>query len=389
MGRRVNMHKYLFLLGRTPELSFHELLAFIPQEDLEQVTPEIVRASLESDEAASNIFSLLGGSLKVLKTEGEFHAVEEEKLPEYAAAFLAEFPRPTFAIAELGRNNIEKLDPGEIKRLLKARNVSSRFIEGPREGLSAAVLLHDDVVELHVMKFGETTFFARTLEVQDIDSWTERDRGKPYSDRKKGMLPVKVARMMVNMAMAQQKSQASDSREPVKLYDPFCGTGTVLIEAAMRGCQVFGSDLDQDSVVGTTRNLEWFGKTANLSVQSHIFHSDATNVTPDKLGGLVDTLVTEPFLGKPTPQAQQLPNIFKGLEKMYLGAFKQWTKILSPGASVVIIFPYVVEGKNIYSLEKMIDKLSSLGYTPLSEPLMYHRPQAIVQRQVWQFRFSK
>ena len=74
---------------------------------------------------------------------------------------------------------------------------------------------------------------------------------------------------------------------------------------------------------------------------------------------------------------------------MYIGAFKQWTKLLKNDAVVVIVFPFVQAGKRAFSLEGMIDKLQQLGYTPLSEPVFYHRPQAIIQRQIWTFKLSK
>ena len=99
-------------------------------------------------------------------------------------------------------------------------------------------------------------------------------------------------------------------------------------------------------------------------------------------------------MGKQKPNAAKLPFVFKGLEKLYLGAFKHWTTLLADGASVVIIFPAVAienkHGKTItYNLESLIDKLAQFGYTTLSEPILYHRPQAVVQRQIYRFRFNK
>lgn len=35
------------------------------------------------------------------------------------------------------------------------------------------------------------------------------------------------------------------------------------------------------------------------------------------LGALVDCIVTEPFLGKQNPKEEDIPGMFKGLEKMY------------------------------------------------------------------------
>jgi len=384
---------YYFLIGRTPELSIQELKSVLPDQELIQFTEELVRAELESDEQAMTLFKQLGGSLKVMKQVGVFNLVDEESLLDYIAAYLAQFPKPTFAIAEINRQNIPKIENQFIKNRLKARNISSRFIEGSRSGLTAAVLTHQDLIELVIIRMDEDTMFTHTLATQDIDDWTRRDRVKPYADRKKGMLPPKLARMMTNLARGNWKREQrltplSQLKTPF-LYDPFCGSGTVLLEALMLELPVSGSDIDQDAVRDTQNNLDWFSQMYQSQIEAAVFYSDATLVTSEQLKTLVDLLVTEPFLGKPNPQEIQLPNIFKGLEKLYWGAFRQWTKILADQAVLVIIFPYVEAGKTVYALEKLIDKLAVLGYTPVSEPIMYHRPQAVVQRQIWQFVFHK
>src|SRR5258708_6898032 len=164
----MQLQTYFFLLGRTPELSLAELQAVTGEIDLVKVTSQIVSVKLPDDEIAQKTFEKLGGSLKLMKNEGEFSQLEEKGIIEAATAYLAQSERPTFAIAEFGRENIESLSPIQIKKSLKKRNVGSRFIEGPREGLSAAVLLHNDVVELNIIQIGEKIIFAKTLAVQDI-----------------------------------------------------------------------------------------------------------------------------------------------------------------------------------------------------------------------------
>ncbi len=63
------------------------------------------------------------------------------------------------------------------------------------------------------------------------------------------MLP-KLARCMVNLARAR----ASDV-----VLDPFCGTGSLLIEAEMMDCRTVGSDVSVRMVHGTKENLRFFG----------------------------------------------------------------------------------------------------------------------------------
>ena len=63
------------------------------------------------------------------------------------------------------------------------------------------------------------------------------------------MLP-KLARCMVNLARAR----ASDV-----VLDPFCGTGSLLIEAGLMGCRTVGLDISKRMVQGAGRNLRFFG----------------------------------------------------------------------------------------------------------------------------------
>ena len=84
-----------------------------------------------------------------------------------------------------------------------------------------------------------------------------------------------------------------------------------------------------------------------------------------------------------------MANIFKGLEKLYLGAFKHWTKWLADGARLVVVLPYVQTEKHTYSQQKLIDKLKEWGYTLTVEPVLYARPQAIVQRQIVIFTWKQ
>lgn len=63
------------------------------------------------------------------------------------------------------------------------------------------------------------------------------------------MLP-KLARCMVNLARAK----TSDV-----VLDPFCGTGSLLIEAGLMGCRTVGSDISTRMVQGAARNLRFFG----------------------------------------------------------------------------------------------------------------------------------
>ncbi len=173
------------------------------------------------------------------------------------------------------------------------------------------------------------------------------------------------------------------------LYDPFCGTGTVLIEGLLRGCEVIGSDLDKDAVAGSLENLYWLEDYFQQQFKYQVFQSDVASAAQQDWKTKVDLIVTEPFLGKPRSDPNELDNIFKGLTSMYLGAFKEWSKILNNGATVTIVFPTTVTSKKSYNLMSLIDKLASYGYTLQVNPINYARKKAVIVRQILVFKYKQ
>ncbi len=379
---------FIFLLGNTPELSRIELQAILPDAQFEELSDQLISTTLtDTDFTPEQLIEILGGTVKIFQVIKplEVHAEIATIKTEITEYIRAEFVKD-FSVAELGRDHLEMIEAGEIKAILKRDGVITRYVDGSRHGLSSAVLSHQKVTEISVIQAANYLVLAKTVAVQDIDQWTVRDRMKPYADRKKGMLPPKVARMMVNLAVGPHPDKDS------VLLDPFCGTGTILLEGLERQIRVIGSDLDAEATAGARGNIEWYREQIIETIpEATVLNQDATQLVLPK-NQKIQYLVTEPFLGKPRPQPEQLPNIFKGIEKLYLGAFKQWRNVLAPGAKIVCVFPAVLSehtpGYPTVTLKALIDKLAHFGYTTTSESVVYHRPQAVISRQIYQFTYK-
>jgi tRNA (guanine10-N2)-dimethyltransferase len=119
------------------------------------------------------------------------------------------------------------------------------------------------------------------LKLTDITSKTfseRRPRKKPFFHP--SAMPSKMARCMVNLAHAKVESL---------VLDPFCGTGTSLIEAAYIGCKAVGVDAQKRMVLGCGKNLRHF----NISAEGLVW-SDARQLPFFK----VDCVVTDPPYGR-------------------------------------------------------------------------------------------
>jgi tRNA (guanine10-N2)-dimethyltransferase len=98
-----------------------------------------------------------------------------------------------------------------------------------------------------ILTDGKFVFGIRLAEIPARPFVERRPRKRPFFHP--SAMQAKLARCMVNLA----KPRAGDV-----VLDPFCGTGTMLIEATMIGCQAVGLDVQRRMARGTLRNMNHF-----------------------------------------------------------------------------------------------------------------------------------
>lgn len=388
-------HHYFAVLGSTPALSLAELNSVLGT-SLATPNPHLADLGEHSLESITALAQKLGGVVKILEQVTQLDRPSPDTVLSVLSDTLAQWyqahpdKKLTFALSQLLHGSSMPITATQLKKQLSSLGLSSRFLTDQSEHqlghqiTAAAWQGQPQLQEFFLVNTGDSHTLMRTIWVQDIASWADRDRHKPYADRRKGMLPPKTARSMLNLL----SKSIQDNLETAVIYDPFCGSGTILLEAAMLGYQVLGSDLDPDSVAGTQKNLEWLAQNQpHLAPKlQQVFRHDVGQPLPSNLPQ-VSAVVTEPFLGKPTPSPAAAANIAKGLGKLYLGAFKRWRQILLPGGEVVIVWPAIEAGSRLVTLEFLIDKLAELGYSTSLGPIEYRRPQAIVRRHIYTFQY--
>jgi tRNA G10 N-methylase Trm11 len=381
------MTPYLFVFGRTPALALHELRSVVSS--VSESSPSVAIA--QTDKSPTALIARLGGTVKIARIQKQ----ADEITPEILAEILLEnSPKSLdFGISfyDLPTSVANPRIAARVKELLQKQGVSARFVAPKHEeALSSVVVAKQGIVEL-VLAPGEKggIVVARTVAVQDFEDWNKRDYGRPQADPKAGMLPPKVARMAVNIALGYAR------HEPKTLLDPFCGMGTVLAEALLSGAPVIGSDQSSTAVEGAQKNLKWLGlaypKTDVSKAQ--LFVSDATHVSEHMSPGSVGAIATEPFMGATavggkdwdvTPS--KVSDILKGLEKLYIGCLRDWQKVLGEKGIIVIALPEYRVGGRSFFVKRVVDSCETLGYTCLAGPIEYSRPQAVVRRQFFVFQ---
>ena len=135
-----------------------------------------------------------------------------------------------------------------------------------------------DKTFLGVLTSNKLVFGIKLAEMTPKTFSERRPRKKPFFHP--SAMPSKLARCMVNLSRAKAGEL---------VLDPFCGTGSVMIEAALVGCHVLGFDVQRRMAEGTRRNLEHFGVKPDGLVMADSRRLPLTRI---------DRVVTDPPYGK-------------------------------------------------------------------------------------------
>ncbi len=110
-----------------------------------------------------------------------------------------------------------------------------------------------------------------------------------------------------------------------RFHDPFCGTGGVVLEAALLGAVASGSDLDEAMV----RRCK--GEMAHQKAPAEVFEADVSGF-PSQAGPL-DAIATDPPYGRSATTAGE------SIGSLYERAFVACAEALKPGGRLAMVFP--------------------------------------------------
>ncbi len=292
--------------------------------------------------------AVLGGTIKIGEVIKEISLANRRALSESIKeeAFITAEKNVTKKF-NFGFSFYNKKVPGDffklglaIKRELREEGISSRMVTSRDVILSSVVVeqnkLVEDGVEFCLIVNKNRVFLGKTLVVQPFKDLSKRDFGRPARDDHSGMIPPKLAQIMINLA------RSNDNNKDKILLDPFCGSGTILMEAYLMGFKnIFGSDLSEKAVSDSKKNIEWIIniKKNNQKSNINIFQSDVLNLEKHIKKGSIDYIVCEPYLG-PQRGFQDFDIVVEELNKLYSSAISVFSKILKKDGRVVMVWPY-------------------------------------------------
>lgn len=379
-----------FILGSHPELAIAEIQSVLGELDVVHQTTNILL--INSDQ--QNISALqerLASVIKIGHIIGELPTWDDQQAADLIASYASGAMgknKISFGISIYGSKDLQRETDalgGGVKKRLKDTGRPVRYVTSKEPTLSSAVIETNNLLssggEFVLLEAPGTMYLGQTQTIQDFKAWSDRDYGRPARDKRSGMLPPKLARTMINLSGAHPEQSA--------MLDPFCGSGTVLMEASLMGFKkLIGSDISEKAIEDTTKNLTWLASRFELEPPKLFLFTTPAAELPEHLSDAADAIVAEVFLGTPRhakADKRELQNIEKRMMPMFEESFANLKPLLAPGAKAVIAFPSFRNKKGGWHKLPIQNMLTKLGYTVEAEYL-YFRSNQFIARNIFIFK---
>ncbi|MFA6198255.1 MAG: methyltransferase domain-containing protein [Patescibacteria group bacterium] len=401
-----SQYHYFFILGREIALSAAEIAVCL-NDQIDPNTPPTLcgQALVISGSGAiqlDHLMNRLGGTIKVgriiLKTTiKQLTATLAKGIFDTGLLVLSD--KVTFGISVYGEtkgfNSQAVVRLGmEVKKELRMAGYAGRFANHNEPTLSSVSVTKNNLVEnggeIVLIIRGQNVLVGRTEAVQDFEAYGRRDYGRPGRDMLQGMLPPKLAQIMINLTRAPSIAT---------LLDPFCGSGTVLQEAYLLGIKnLIGFDTSSKAIQATTKNIHWLQEQSPKdSVGIRIEMHDATQLSEYVAPNTIDVIVTEPYLG-PTRLSHNraaLEKVRVELTGLFTRTLEQFQKVLRAGGRIALVVPCWFQNQTVTRLP-LNEPMRRLGFELLpfpawagKNPLLYHRPGQRVGREIYVMTLHK
>jgi tRNA (guanine10-N2)-dimethyltransferase len=384
------MNLYAFELGRKKELCFAELITVMGEENLVERGTDlaIFKFNLENPQTLQN---QLGGTIKIIKILDQLPLqISSKDLKQAIQKHLkthfqnhkgkVNFSISTYNFKKHNSINIKDL-LNFSKKILKSLGLNSRFVNKGQNNPPSSTIYKAKVlkkgIDLNIIKGKNTIFLGKTVAIQNIDNYSKRDFHKPCRDARIGMMPPKLAQIMINLVGPSST-----------IYDPFCGTGTILTEGLLMELDVLGSDIDKRMVKFSEKNCHWLEQEFRTKNLYKIFEKDAQEIKKEDLiisaKNKIDCIITEGYLGPlltSPPSESQQNEIFSEISTLH----ENWLKAVH---SATDLNCKIVMCKTAFRIKDQIihfpdfQKIAEEAGWKITKTFTYDRPDQIVIRDI-------
>lgn len=391
------------ILGRQPQIGVAELESIYGGENIQPLSNESCLIDTENLNV-SHFGSILKTGEVVLQVKStDWRTISDKIVNLFVKDYSSSKVKITLGISVYG-SRVRPSDTQKtaliIKQKLKKSEVSVRVIPSKNPALSTAIShnnklgLSENKLEIIIIIDRNQTYIALSEGAQNITSYAKRDQNRPKRDAFIGMLPPKLAQTMINLGTGSTQPQISPSlrsKPALQILDPFCGTGTVLQEGALKGFDVHGSDLNPKMVDYSKENMEWldnafrpYGNLLTLETADAMTHEwpFANNLS----SVICETYLGQPFSAPPSPK--KLYEVKDNCNRIITNFLKNLAKQIPEGTQICIAIPAWKQQNGYFSHLQLIDFLEELGYTRKEfmrvkpQDLIYYREDQVVAREL-------
>jgi len=330
--------KYLFILGRNPELSRQEILSYLKSREIQKkiISEQENLLLIEAEINPSEMISSLGGTIaigRVLVSGGDEEILSyieknpiyygEENKFQYSILNFAENPEIEEAIKENFRKE-------KLKSIRKNPELTPEKLSGL------------------VNYFFFSGNFGVIQSVYDTCEAEKKDMEKPIRRSELAISP-RLARILINL---------SQVKENETLLDPFCGIGVIMQEALLSGINVIGIDINRKACENAKRNLLWIQNKYKTRAKWKIINKDSARVILKNIDGIA----CEPNLGillKSSPNQEKAREMIKKFENTIIFILTNLRHYLKQGGKIAFTSPLILTGNGRVScnINKILDKL--------------------------------
>jgi tRNA G10 N-methylase Trm11 len=420
MVQRITQMEYLFFQGSNAALSAVEIYSYFLRVGIiatydTSLLPKILVVKTQESLDCEHTISRLGGTPIISRVIAKIEKLEKDEIID-KTKILSLFKQGEKPILGISYKNLSQDVPVmatardlrelamKIKKTLALKGLRMVLPQSDTSLSSAQIFnsqIPDKAVGIELIQVSKNNFILAQIEaVQDIDFFTRRDRERPAIDPGKGMIPVKVAQIFLNL------SQASPDTE---IYDPFCGAGTIASEALLMDFNVVASDISLKQVERTKENVDWLKSTFSGFISSKrqmkFFGHDITKPLPENITtASLSAVVSEGWLGPAInrqPSAFEIENTFVRTQELLLAVLNNTYTVLKSGARIVIALPAFRVDKRVirapflhedfrrflpkgYEIDPIVPgEWSNPVFRESSQGMMlYGRPDALVLRDI-------
>jgi len=234
---------------------------------------------------------------------------------------------------EVGEDDYEDLVRSVLDRIREAGFKKVRLLRPQGNELLSEQVLAREALDVIAFPYHGGFGLGPTAWVPDSASMRQRGTRKPALHSDIALSP-RLARTLVNLA---------DLRPGQTVLDPFCGTGTILIEAYEKSLRCLGLDSRAARVQEARENLRWYaGGMADRGYD--IRKGDARELPRLLRGTKVDAIVTEPFLLPrldARPKTSTAQAMVKDSAEVYNDALASMAESIHLDGRIVVVVPVI------------------------------------------------